>query len=129
MSNNEKRLSKQQRIAFKTSFIGQLRRNSLEIARLFEHLPDIYFFVKDMQGRFVDGNQLLAQKLGVEHIDEIAGMTDAQVFPNDLARVFLTDDTRIIATGKPMVDHIELVPNHDGTVEWYWSCPRKLIHV
>jgi AraC-like DNA-binding protein len=72
-----------------------------------------------MQGRFIDGNQLLAQKLGVDHIDEIAGITDAQAFPNDLARVFLTDDTRIIATGEPMIDHIELVPNRDGTVEWY----------
>ncbi len=119
MSHKDRKLSKQQRIAFKTGFIGRLRRSSIEVARLFEHLPDICFFVKDMQGRFVDGNQLLAQKLGVDHIDEIAGITDAQAFPNDLARVFLTDDTRIITTGEAMIDHIELVPNRDGTVEWY----------
>ena len=122
MSNSKKTagaLSRQQRIALKTGFIKRLSRKSLEIAQLFEHLPDVCFFVKDAQLRFIDGNQLLAQKLGVDHIDEAIGMTDADVFPDDLAHIFLTDDAKIIATGKPMVDHIELVPNHDGTVEWY----------
>ena len=111
--------SQQQQIALKKGFTKRLNRSSLQIARLFEHLPDVCFFVKDAHGRFIDGNQLLAQKLGVDHIDKAIGMTDAEVFPDDLVHIFLTDDNKIIASGKPMVDHIELVPNHDGTVEWY----------
>ena len=121
MSNRKKIeiSSKQQRIAFKTCFFERLNRGSIEIARLFEHLSDVCFFVKDLDGRFVDGNQLLAQKLGVNHIDEVIGMTDSQTFPDDLNRIFLTDDMKIISTGKPLVDRIELVPNRDGTVEWH----------
>ncbi len=111
--------SKKQRMAFKSKFVKLLCRTSIEISQLFEHLPGVCFFVKDIDGRFIDGNQLLAQKLGVDHIDEIVGMTDAQAFPGDLAQIFRTDDTKIIASSQPLIDHIELVPNHDGTVEWY----------
>ena len=111
--------SRKQRVAFKRSFVKNLCQTSIEVAQLFEYLPEVCFFVKDIDGRFIDGNKLLAQKLGVDHIDEIVGMTDAQVFPDDLAQIFRTDDTKIIASSQPLVNHIELVPNHDGTVEWY----------
>ncbi len=117
--NIKETTSKQKRMAFKAGFVKRLCRNSIEVARLFDRLPDVCFFIKDRDGRFIDGNHLLTEKLGVDHIDEVIGITDAQIFPADLVRIFLSDDTKIAASDEPMIDRIELVPNHDGTVEWY----------
>ena len=42
--------------------------------RLFDHLPETLFFVKDLDGRFVDGNAALATTLGAGSLDEVIGV-------------------------------------------------------
>lgn len=103
----------------KTSFMGKLGSQALQITKLFEHISDVCFFVKDRHGRFITGNRILMDKLRVESEDEIAGLIDADVFPEDLVNNYLKDDSEVINTGKPLENRIEMVPNRDGTVEWY----------
>lgn len=105
--------------ALKRQFIRQLGCEALRITRLFEHISDVCFFVKDREGRFITGNQLLMDKLRVESEEEVTGLTDADVFPEDLVNNFLEDDLEVLNTGKALENRIEMVPNRDGTVEWY----------
>ena len=103
----------------KADFVSQLGRQALRITQLFEHISDVCFFVKDRQGRFITGNRILMDKLCVESEEEIIGLVDADVFPEDLVKNFLTDDLEVLETGKTLENRIEMVPNRDGTVEWY----------
>ncbi len=103
----------------KASFMMKLGSQALQIAKLFEHVSDVCFFVKDCQGRFITGNGILMDKLHVESEEEIVGVIDADVFPEDLVNSFLKDDLEVISTGKSLENRIEMVPNRDGTVEWY----------
>lgn len=103
----------------KKKFAQQLGSQALRLTQLFEHLSDVCFFVKDRQGRFITGNRILMDKLGVESQEEIIGLVDADVFPEDLVNNFLQDDQEVLKTGKPLENRIEMVPNRDGTVEWY----------
>ena len=103
----------------KKKFVRQLGCEALRITQLFEHISDVCFFVKDREGRFITGNRLLMDKLCVESEEEITGLVDADVFPEDLVNNFLEDDLLVLNTGKALDNRIEMVPNRDGTVEWY----------
>lgn len=103
----------------KASFVKQLGSESLRITQLFEYISDVCFFVKDYQGRFITGNRFLMDQLKVESKEDIVGIVDADVFPDDLVRNFQKDDTEVLRTGKALENRIEMVPNPDGTVEWY----------
>ena len=103
----------------KKQFVRQLGCEALRITQLFDHVSDVCFFVKDREGRFITGNRILMDKLCVESEEEIAGLVDADVFPEDLVNNFLKDDLEVLNTGKSLDNRIEMVPNRDGTVEWY----------
>jgi len=104
----------------KRDFLKKLSNQALQISLLFEYVMDICFFVKDLKGRFITGNHALVEKIGVcENKDGIIGLTDADVFPEDLATNYRRCDEAVMTTGEPMINAIEMVPNCDGTVEWY----------
>ena len=104
----------------KRDFLKKLSNQTLQIALLFEYATDICFFVKDLKGRFITGNLALVEKIGVcEDKGGIIGLTDKDVFPEELAVNFRRCDEAIMTTGKPVINRVEMVPNRDGTVEWY----------
>ncbi|KAF0179635.1 MAG: multi-sensor hybrid histidine kinase [Limisphaerales bacterium] len=64
---------------------------------LMDHLP-LAVFRKDTAGRFVYGNPRFCEALGRPWL-EIAGRTDAELFPAELAAKYQRDDARVLATG------------------------------
>ena len=91
---------------------------------LFEHLSDVYFFVKDGEGRFVRANQGFVKLLRATREDEVIGAKDADFFPADLAENYMRDDREVIRTSEPIIDKVELVRNPDGSIDWF--CTTKL---
>ena len=70
----------------------QAFRDGGELYRLFEHIPDVLFFAKDGEGRLIMGNQRFVEHCGLSLIDELAGKSDYDIFPNYMADKFATDD-------------------------------------
>ena len=91
---------------------------------LFEHLSDVYFFVKDGDGRFVRVNQGFVKLVRCAREDEVIGARDADFFPADLAENYMRDDREILRTGEAIIDKVELVRNPDGSIDWF--CTTKL---
>jgi PAS domain S-box-containing protein len=91
---------------------------------LFEHLSDVYFFVKDGEGRFVRVNGSFLKLVGAKREEDVLGWRDADFFPAGMADGFRRDDREVIASGQPIVDKIELARNPDGGI--YWFCTTKL---
>jgi PAS domain S-box-containing protein len=91
---------------------------------LFDYLPDIYFFVKDAEGRFVRVNRAFLQLVGAPSEDVVVGGTDSDFFPPNLAEAYARDDKAILATKQPLIDKAELMRNPDGSIDWY--CTTKL---
>lgn len=84
---------------------------------LFEALPDVMFWIKDAQSRFLFINQAYGDLLGTDP-KAVVGKTDADLFADELARVFLQDDAKVRETGEPMHNKMELVTRRAGGVEW-----------
>ncbi len=88
------------------------------IEALFDHVPDTVFFVKDAIGRYVAVNATLVQRCGLRHKTELIGRRPADVFPGELGRTPAAQDARVLRTGKPIHDHLELHWYARGKTGW-----------
>ncbi len=94
------------------------------IEALFDHVPDTTFFVKDAAGCYLAVNTSLVARCGLRHKSELIGRRPADVFPGDLGSTPTAQDTRVLRTGRPIHDHLEL--------HWYargkpgWCLTTKL---
>jgi len=97
------------------------------LAGLFAHLPDVYFFAKNREGRFVYANAPFVRMVGASTLDEVLGKNDYDFAPADLSLRFVRDDRAVMRTGKPVVRHVELVPNADGSITWHETSKIPLV--
>ena len=99
-----------------------IQRDELDpasILALFSALGDVYFFMKDREGRFIGGNELQLEKLGLDSEDDLIGKTDFDFFPGYMIAHYAKDDAKVMQTGEPILRRVELVANADGSVSWH----------
>lgn len=90
-----------------------------QFQQLFEHLPGVYFFVKDRHSRMVCASQPFVEHLGAKSEAEIIGKTDDDFFPPHAADHFKRDDELVMATGRPLIGRVELWYNEQRVLDWF----------
>jgi PAS domain S-box-containing protein len=85
------------------------------LQQLFDLLPDVYFFAKDTEGRFIMANRLFAELCGAKEVKEVLGKTDWDFFPADRASLYVQDDRRVMGSHVPMINRIEPSPSSRGS--------------
>lgn len=94
------------------------------LARLFDQSPDVAFFVKDLGGRYVAVNESLAARHGLKTASEAIGKRPRDICPGEFGRLPSEQDTKVLRTGRPLVDQLEM--------HWYrphdpvWCLTTKL---
>jgi len=107
--------------ALEAAIIGGRRLISVfahPLAGLFDFTPDLYYFVKDRHGRFVDANLPFIEMFGAHRLEDIVGKTDLDFSPRELADHFMRDDRAVMRTGKAITNRVELVPDSRGNINW-----------
>jgi len=102
----------------KTQFLEKLD-NLGGIQELFENVPDIMFWIKDTEGRFVMGNQAVIELCGCTRESEFIGKTDFDIFPKEIADHFLRDDEQVKNEKRKIINRIELIPKDTGGMDWF----------
>ena len=74
---------------------------------LFDQLPDVVFFCKDVQGRYTHANRALIDRLGLSRLEQLLGKTAIEVFPEPLGRIYWEQDQRVVRTGQSVVNELE----------------------
>jgi PAS domain S-box-containing protein len=97
------------------------------LGQLFEMLPNVYFFVKDTEGRFMRMNPALLQAIGFRDETEVLGFTDADLFSPFLAHGYREEDRWIVSRNRPVRDKIWFVPNSQGVLVCY-LCSKAPLH-
>jgi PAS domain S-box-containing protein len=87
--------------------------------RLFDHLPEVLFFAKDSEGRLLAANRALLDHYGYQKEADFLGITDFELLPHSLAVKFRRDDQQIVATGRPLVDLVEIFVDGSGLPGWF----------
>ncbi|NRA40077.1 MAG: AraC family transcriptional regulator, partial [Planctomycetes bacterium] len=77
------------------------------------------FWIKDNQCRYIHVNTGFLHNYSLSSVDIVSGKSDFDLSPAYLAERFYEDDQKIITTGVAIYNHIELVGNNSGTVQWF----------
>ncbi len=94
------------------------------LQQLFDQAPDVAFFVKDAEGRYVAVNQSLVERHGLQHKPEVLGKRPSDISPGDFGRIPTEQDAGVLRSGRALIDHLEL--------QWYrphepvWCLTTKL---
>lgn len=94
------------------------------LVELLDRLPDVVFFAKDLEGRYVAANLTLRRRLGLLLPGDVIGRTTVDLFPDPLGRRYLAQDLSVVRTGTPVSDLLELhlyPDRHEG-----WCVTTKL---
>jgi AraC-like DNA-binding protein len=77
-------------------------------ATLFDRIPDVVFFIKDAEARYVAANQTLVIRCDRRNKGELLGRTTREVFPSPLGNRFFDQDRRVLTSRVPIVQNLEL---------------------
>lgn len=97
-----------------------------EVIQLFEHLPEVYLFIKDRDGCFQYANPALIQRLGLPDMAAIVGTSDYDRYPVEIADRLARDDAEILRKGTPLIDHMEILYDETGTLDWFSTTKMPL---
>ncbi len=78
------------------------------LVQLFEYASDIAFFIKDAGGRYIDVNESLLRRHGLKCKADALGKLPSQICPGDFGQVPAEQDARILRSGRPLIEHLEM---------------------
>lgn len=87
--------------------------------QMFDHLPDLAFFAKDRDFRFMCASRRFMDHFGFHDENEIVGKNDFHLFPDRLAENFRRDDEEVFSSGKPKLNIVELFFTDQGIPDWF----------
>lgn len=81
---------------------------------LFDALPDVVFFVKDLEGRYVLVNQTMLARSGLSKKSQLLGKTVDEIFAARFAIQYRQQDLAVLQEGRVIHEQLELhlYPNH-----------------
>jgi AraC-like DNA-binding protein len=82
---------------------------------LFDQTPDVAFFVKDSEGRYIAVNESLIARHGLKQKSDAIGKRPQDICPGDLGRIPTEQDSRVLRTGRSLI----------GCLELQWHRPRE----
>jgi len=82
------------------------------LRQLMDTLPDVGFFMKDRQGRFMLNNHRACQFCNADNELQTLGKTDYDFFSRDRADFYIKGDQAVMDTGVPVVNEIAPAPEH-----------------
>jgi AraC-like DNA-binding protein len=76
--------------------------------QLFDCLPDLVYFVKNARYEYVVVNQTLVDRCGYRDKTELVGRRADEVFPLAWGQAYRAQDERVLRTGEPVLNQLEL---------------------
>lgn len=113
--------------SWQTNFFHSLAE-PLALLELFDHLPDVYFYVKDEEGRFVRANQVVSDVVGAANPSELIGKTDFDYFPPAIAAQYIAEDQRVLSSKETLSGQVWLVPGKNGVPRLYLCSKIPLLN-
>lgn len=88
------------------------------LEQLFDQVPDIAFFIKDAQGRYVAVNHSLTSRHGLSSKHDALGKRPSDICSGDFGNIPTQQDGNVLRTGVPIVDHLEMQWQMPGRPVW-----------
>jgi AraC-like DNA-binding protein len=101
----------------KRSFLTQATAETF--CDLFEQIPETYFWVKDLKGRYIANSSSSVFRKHRRIESDIIGRTDEEFFPPEMVEEFNKDDQEVILKKKKIIGKVEKLSSEGGQSEWH----------
>lgn len=96
------------------------------VLELFDYLPGVIFFAKDLKSRFVAANAAMLSVKQLEKPTDILGRTDLDFHPPALAQAYIAEDREIMESNRPLANQSWFVIDQNGRPGWFRSSKTPL---
>jgi AraC-like DNA-binding protein len=90
-----------------------------QLLALFDYLPDVDSFAKDIEGRFTAVSRRILERAGLTREEDLLGKSDDTIHPPNVAKAIREDDLQVIRTRQPLVDRVEALFARTRAKDWY----------
>jgi len=101
--------------------IGQSNDSLQSVLGLFDFIPNIYFYIKDKDRRFLWMNKPLRQLVGANDIADCVGKKDSDFFSSDLVFLYHREDDEVFMSRCPLLNQPWIVPERKRRPKWFLS--------
>ncbi len=95
--------------------------------QLFNHVPDIVYFVKDDKGRYINVNTTLVKRLSLSGKEDIIGKRVDELYPGPMGEGYIQQDRSILKTGIGITGRLELHLYPNGKQGWCLTYKEPII--
>jgi AraC-like DNA-binding protein len=88
------------------------------IEEMFELLPDVSFYMKDLESRWMFCNSAALRSINQRSQAEVLGKNEFDFFPQPIAQAIRNDDLHVMISKKKMTNRIELITKETGYLTW-----------
>jgi len=104
-----------------------LEKSSIrQLLNVFDYTPNVLFWIKDSESKFIYGNKKLLIHLGCKSLGELILKTDYDFTPPHLAAQFIEDDKQVMQ-GRIIIDRLELNQTEKTKLSWYSTSKQALL--
>jgi AraC-like DNA-binding protein len=109
-----------------TKFLSELRdRGNFE--EMFDIIPDINFYIKDRNCRWIMCNKACLRLLNFRDQEEVYGARERDFFPPMIAELINKDDLDVVNNKRRILNRTELIVNETGHLIWVSTNKLPLI--
>ncbi len=94
-----------------------------QLMKAYDLLPDVLFWVKNMQGQVVHANSSFIEHVGAHGLEQVIGKNDFDFSPSHLAKQFVEDDKRVLR-GELVSDRLEMNLDSKQQLAWFTTSKR-----
>ncbi|MGA2552976.1 MAG: AraC family transcriptional regulator [Burkholderiaceae bacterium] len=92
------------------------------IEEVFDSLPDVLFYMKDREGRYLWANRTLVERSGLRDRSDVIGRSADQLFPAS-GKSTAAQDVEVVRSARPIRDLLRLYRTSKG--ERFWCLSSK----
>ncbi len=100
------------------------RQDFMAFEELFNTQLDVYFYVKDIDGRWISCNFASLKLINMRRAEQVIGQLEEAFFPKQIAEDIRKDDLKVLNEGKRVVNRVEVITNRHG--EFIWVNTNKI---
>src|SRR5438045_2150770 len=97
-----------ERLRIREEFFRDTGIDPRQFLQAFDHVPGLFYFVKDAESRTMLNTREYAQLLGYRSDEAIVGKRAGEYLAPGLAEHYEADDQRVLQTGRPLRNIIEI---------------------
>lgn len=88
------------------------------IVEIFDNLEDIFFYIKDVNGRWVTCNNASLRLLNFSSRTEVYGAVEHDFFPREIADAIKADDQKVLQNCRKIINRTEMIVDEHGLLTW-----------